>query len=113
MEALIRVDQGLASERRVLEQGEHGQAGVMTLLSIMIQGMKLGGEGESEKASRLRNNKGRRSSSCTPDHLGFAIRPSDHQTRSQQQGREPADTQKQQQTTNSTNKHTYEHHLAA
>jgi hypothetical protein len=54
MEALIRVDQGLASERRVLEQGEHGQAGVMTLLSIMIQGMKLGGRrriGESESTA--------------------------------------------------------------
>jgi hypothetical protein len=54
METLIRVDQGLASERRVLEQGEHSETGVMTLLSIMIQGMKLGGRrrtGENESTA--------------------------------------------------------------
>lgn len=39
METLIRVDQDVASERRVLE---HSETGAMTLLSIMFQGMKLG-----------------------------------------------------------------------
>jgi hypothetical protein len=109
METLIRVDQGLASERRVLEQGKHSETGVMTLLSIMIQGMKLGGRRTTGENESTAEHQGTTLVVLYPRSSRFrdqTIRLSDTITTTR--GREPADTQKQQTT---TNKHTHEHHL--